>query len=303
MKKRFMHPMFLLIILTPSVFAQTEGIKLTQANAPLPVTNASTPITPIECTYTLIALPNRNCDDSSLFASQNSCQASYSCPYIPVALGASQNWSGYAALSNFTNPAVGSVTYVAGSWVVPTLSRSNGTYSAFWVGMDGYGSNSVEQIGTQHNWVNGKQQNYAWFEIYPNYSYMINGFPVNAGDTISASVSFQGNGVFLLTMINNTQKVSVTVPTFYTTSYDAPRASAEWIIEAPFYNGMLPLAHFGTAQFSNCIATINGLSGSISCNAYRNALITMTTSAGIQKAMPSALSTDGQSFTVAWMHE
>src|SRR5579862_6318064 len=113
----------------------------------------------------------------------------------------STNWSGYVAANNLANPAKNSVSAVYGSWVVPTVSReSNNTYSAIWIGIDGYSSPSVEQIGTAHDWVNGAVQSYAWFEMYPGGSYSINSFPLNPGDVISASVVYTGNNVFVMTL-------------------------------------------------------------------------------------------------------
>src|SRR5439155_23382974 len=43
----------------------------------------------------------------------------------------------------------------------------------------------------------------------------------------------------------------------------AARASAEWIVEAPYRNGVLPLANFGSVNFKNARATINGQTGPI----------------------------------------
>jgi len=54
----------------------------------------------------------------------------------------SQNWSGYAASS-------GTYHSVSANWTEPTGHCSGATrYSAFWVGLDGFNSNSVEQTGT-----------------------------------------------------------------------------------------------------------------------------------------------------------
>src|SRR5208283_1022555 len=56
----------------------------------------------------------------------------------------SSNWSGYAV-----NGSAGSVTSASASWIVPTVSGGTGTaYAAFWTGIDGFGSSTVEQIGT-----------------------------------------------------------------------------------------------------------------------------------------------------------
>ena len=63
----------------------------------------------------------------------------------------SSNWSGYAVSS--TTP----FTDVVGSWVEPTATcapRST-TYGSFWVGLDGYSSNSVEQLGTDSDCSRG----------------------------------------------------------------------------------------------------------------------------------------------------
>lgn len=229
---------------------------------------------------------------------------SFTHPHIPVKEGTSQNWSGYAAVTNLSHPAKNSVEAVYGSWTVPTLSAaSHNTWCSLWVGIDGYSSNTVEQLGTEHDWVNGQQQDYAWFEMYPNYSYEITGFPLHPGDLISASVVYQGNNIFVLSIANLTQGVHTTVPTSYTKSHTAKRSSAEWVLEAPYSNGILPLSHFNTAYFTNCTAIINNVHGAINNNHWADDMLTMVTAGGASKAVPSALSSNGQAFNVVWYHE
>src|SRR5690349_21475645 len=61
-------------------------------------------------------------------------------------LAYSTNWSGYAVTGN-----PGSVTDARASWVVPAIQGAcpaTNQYSSFWVGIDGYSDNSVEQTGT-----------------------------------------------------------------------------------------------------------------------------------------------------------
>ena len=84
-------------------------------------------------------------------------------------------------------------------------STSRGTtYSAEWVGIDGYNSNTVEQIGTELDITNGTPSYYAWYEMYPSDSYNItsdttktgaivpnSSFTVKPGNTISASVVYR----------------------------------------------------------------------------------------------------------------
>jgi Peptidase A4 family len=226
-------------------------------------------------------------------------------PHIPIREGTSSNWSGYVAATSLSNPRLNTVSTVYGSWIVPqvTGSPSADTYSSFWVGIDGYSSDTVEQLGTEQDWVNGTQQNYAWFEMYPLGAYEIVGFPVDAGDSISAYVTYTGNSVFKLNMTNNTKGVTVTIPKSYTTSPHASRSSAEWILEAPYDDGVLPLADFGVASFMDCTATINGFSGAINDPNWQHEPLTMETSTSIIKSLPSSLFDYGQAFTLQWEHE
>lgn len=217
-------------------------------------------------------------------------------PRIRLKEGTSSNWSGYAAETNLANPQSNAVSDVKGSWTIPALTCGSAiTYSSAWVGIDGYSDNSVGQLGTEHNCVNGKASYYAWYEMYPKPSFRTN-LQVRAGDVMSAEVSYAGNNKFVLTIAN------LTTGKTFTTSQKAKasRQSAEWVMEAPWSGGVLPLANFGTMQFSNAQATINGHAGAINDSAWQNDPITMTNSSGAPKATPSLLSPDGGAFSVQW---
>lgn len=226
-------------------------------------------------------------------------------PHILVSESTSLNWSGYVSATNLQNPSLNSVKAVSGTWTVPHViqSSSSHTYSSLWVGIDGYTNGTVEQIGTEHDWSSGQQQNYAWFEMYPKGAYEIVGFPVNAGDSITASVTYLGTSVFKLTITNNTRHVTYTVPRTYTISTAAQRSSAEWIMEAPYLNGVLPLADFGTAGFTNCSATINGRSGAINNSHWQYDALSMQTQNSIIKSLASSLYSNGKAFSLTWQHE
>lgn len=227
-------------------------------------------------------------------------------PHIPYkdTTSNSTNWSGYAAATNLNNPRANSVTQVHGTWKVPTISATpNNSFCSIWVGIDGFNSSSVEQLGTEHDWSNGKQLNYAWFEMYPNYAFEISKFPVSVGDSISASVVYKGNNIFILSMANNTKKIHTIIPTKYTTSKTALRSCAEWVVEAPFENTILPLAHFSIVKFSNCTATINDMTNAINkTQLFQNTSLNMVGNSGL-KALTSALYANGKNFNVAWKGE
>jgi hypothetical protein len=162
----------------------------------------------------------------------------------------SSNWAGYAD----TGPS-GDFTDVTSSWVQPAGHCSSGDqYAAFWVGLDGYSSRTVEQIGSEVDCVGQTAEYSAWYEIYPSPEVAFSN-PVQAGDQLSASVSYEGSNKFLLTITDSTQhwKRSAT-----RRLAGAARSSAEVIAEAPCCTdsgGILPLTDFGTASFS--AATVN----------------------------------------------
>ncbi len=213
-------------------------------------------------------------------------------PRIPVKQGTSLNWSGYDV------PASASpVTYVSGTWQVPTVTAtSTNAYSSIWVGIDGDGSNTVEQIGTEQDWVVGRGAVYSvWYEMYPKFPVTIS-MPISPGDTFTASVRAQPKNTFVLTITNVTRNQT------FTTTQKCPSArlaSAEWIVEAPWSGGVLPLANFGTVKFSGCTATIGGITGDIANFSYD--AIDMVNSSGALKDHTSKLSGGGTSFSVTYL--
>jgi hypothetical protein len=221
----------------------------------------------------------------------------------------SSNWSGYAAFTSPTDPEVGSVTDVWGNWTVPKLHPSHADrYSACWAGIDGYFSQTVEQLGTAQEWHSGQQVNYAWFSMYPGPTYEIVGFPVSPNDNMRALVSYIGSDAFEMILENITQGVYFVIPTFYTTTSDTQRNSAEWIVEAPSSSStgaVLPLAHFTPVTFSDCLASIRGNARRIDSPHCKHTKIVMVTNSGkktVVKANPSHLFQKGQSFKVKWNH-
>jgi Peptidase A4 family len=219
--------------------------------------------------------------------------------WVPSTLSYSTNWSGYAV-----NTGAGAVSQVAGSWVVPAVSSSVSGYSSAWVGIDGWSSSSVEQIGTDSDYVNGQARYYAWYEMYPAAPVNLS-LTIHPGDTMSASVSYAGLNQFVLSITD----VS-TGGSFSTTQTlsSAQRSSAEWIQEAPSsFTGVLPLANFGTINFSGANATVSGTPGPADNSWSGTSLyqINMVTRNGRLKATTSALSDSGipltSSFSVTWV--
>jgi hypothetical protein len=196
----------------------------------------------------------------------------------------STNWSGYAATGTFTS--------VSAHWVQPAGScTSRTTYSSFWVGLDGYNSNSVEQTGSEVDCSRGTPRYYSWYEMYPAYPVNYSD-TVQAGDSFSATVSYLGSNQYQLVLSDTTRGWSHSVTQSLS---GAPRSSAEVIAEAPSSSsGVLPLTNFGTANFT--ASTANGSPiGNFSPDK-----IDMV-SGSTTKATTSALS-GGTAFSVTWHH-
>jgi hypothetical protein len=214
----------------------------------------------------------------------------------------SSNWSGYDVTAN-----AGAVTSVRGSWTVPSVSGIGSSTSSAWVGIDGANSSSVEQIGTESDMTDGTPNYYAWYEMYPKASVTISSITINPGDTVSASVNYvktsNGKATFTLTLTDGSKSYSTTQ-----TIANPSRSSAEWVVEAPSYVNVLPLANFGAVTFTNAQATISGQSGPInnSSNAWSSAgasysAINMDNPvSGALEATTSDLALSGTSFTTTF---
>ena len=229
----------------------------------------------------------------------------------------SQNWSGYADTQDTFNS-------VAANWTQPTVdcNHSGGgaggifngllggnpvgpgsAAASFWVGLDGYSSNSVEQLGADSDCNGTTPTYYAWWEMFPNPSQVLSSsYPVHPGDQMTAWVASNGAGTdFYLALKDST--AGWYFSTNQTASPGFGRSSAEVVAEAPsscniLFCNELPLADFGRIGFGGADlidnANHDGSLASFNANA-----ITMTK--GNQTlAAPSNLSTDGRSFSVTW---
>ncbi len=163
----------------------------------------------------------------------------------------SSDWAGYAATGT-----TGGFTSVASNWVQPAgHCRSGDQYAAFWVGLDGYSSATVEQTGSEVDCIGGTAEYYAWYEMYPGASVNFSN-TVKAGDQFYGSVSYIGSDKFQITLTDSTQGWSHTLTQ---TLAGAARSSAEVIAEAPcctFSGSILPLTNFGSVSFTS--AKVNG---------------------------------------------
>jgi Peptidase A4 family len=202
----------------------------------------------------------------------------------------STNWSGYADTgSGFST--------VTGSWTEPGVSCTSTTsLAAFWVGIDGYSSSSVEQDGTLIECYRGAAYYYTWWEMYPTNAIQVVGSTLHAGDSITASVVRSGTGHTL--KVTDSSRSADSFSTTQTCSGCA-NSSAEWIAEAPSgSSGVYPLSDFGSWTESGATVKAGSTSGVIS--SFTDDELTMINSSGATKALPGALNGSGNGFGVTW---
>jgi hypothetical protein len=200
----------------------------------------------------------------------------------------SSNWSGYAVTG-------GTYSSVSANWTQPTASCTSRSdlYAAFWVGLDGFSSDSVEQTGSDSDCVGTSPSYYGWYEMYPaDPVYYSN--PVSPGDSMSASVTFSGTETYTLVLTDHTknwtQKQVINESGF-------SRSSAEVITEAPCCTnsgGILPLADFHTINYTS--SSDNGSS----MGSQDPTSIIMVDTRGRQEDSTSSM-TSGGNFSNTWI--
>ena len=227
----------------------------------------------------------------------------------------SANWSGYTLQD--ANAAGLEFTSVTGTWTVPvtTCDSTSTASAAFWVGLGGSSDTAtgLEQTGTGADCSNGTAKYYAWYEILPAASVTVP-LKVKPGDQITTSVNVSGTTV-LVQIKNRTRKTRFTKAL----TVAAPDlSSAEWIAEAPSACSntgrctVLPLANFGTVNFTRAAVIASAHPGTITDPTWANAAISLVPqsssrffaardSSSTAGATPGVLSADGRSFPVSWV--
>ena len=200
--------------------------------------------------------------------------------------GVSRNWSGYVATG-------GTFTAVKGSWTIAQPSTATVGIDATWVGIGGYGSEDLVQAGTQAEVTRTGDVRYtAWIERLPQAAQTVS-LSVSGGDSVTVELTEQSAGQWLVSLKNNTTGQSYSTTVRYTSAH----MSAEWIEEAPSNGrGVVPLSDFGTVRFTSASARIDGRDVNLrDANAKP---VTMADGSGQALATPSAIGSDGNSFTV-----
>jgi hypothetical protein len=211
----------------------------------------------------------------------------------------SLNWSGYADDSS------GGSTYkrVKGKWTEPAITGcgASSPLSAvvFWVGLDGFSDQTVEQAGSAAICGDGIPITYlTWWEMFPTNSIQFVGTTVQPGDQIAASVIKRG-GKYTLAVTDATTSGNSFSTTQHCRSSVCRDQSAEWIAEAPSSAGsVVPLPNFGTWFLKHAKVKAGTTLGTIS--SFPDDRIIMVNSSGHTIARPGQLNGKGNRFKDTW---
>ena len=194
------------------------------------------------------------------------------------------NWSGYADTASSAQ----TFTKVSGSWTTPSVTCSaEDQITSDWVGLDGFNSATVEQLGTISWCYKGKPLYFTWYSMFPN------------------GTTEVGAALKLTDSTTSGSNISVTKTCALATCKDT---SAEWISERPSFStpppnsvflGFAPQAHYNAFKLTSGGQTSSGKSGTIGSGPGVNAITMFDDTATYKLNTVSGL-TGGNSFSTTW---
>jgi len=162
-------------------------------------------------------------------------------PHVVYGNFALSNWGGYVA-----SESPESFTTATASWTEASATcRKKSELYAPWVGIDGYGTDTVEQTGVQTACSTGSPVDSAWYEMYPAAPVYYSN-PVSTGDKITATVTASGDA-YTMTISDITKGWTKTT---VKSNPEAESASAEAVIEAPGGYPTLKAVKFTGVEFN-----------------------------------------------------
>ena len=213
----------------------------------------------------------------------------------------SLNWSGYAVgrpLASFRN--------VRAAYFVPYVDCAGtpNSYSSHWVGLDGLGSASVEQVGVAAGCAGTAAQYYAWYEMYPKAVSVE--FSVHPGNSILASVYYDAARRKFVLRLRDITTGKHFSKTLKCAASACTRSSAEVISEAPSSAAgqILPLADYRAASFSSVSVTnARGHRGGLHTKWWHTYQIVGTGPVTHEVTAQPTVLYQGQAFSVYWFQQ
>ncbi len=212
-----------------------------------------------------------------------------------VTQSASFNWSGYADTATKAQ----TFTKVSGAWTTPSVTCSaEDQITSDWVGLDGFTSSTVEQLGTISWCFQHTPTYFTWYEMFPAGTVEV-GTALKPGDKITASVTRTGTSYTLKLTDATTagNNISVAKTCALATCKDT---SAEWISERPSFSiGIVPQAHYNAFKITSGSVTANGKTTTIGAGPGVNA-VTMIDATQTYNLNTVSTLTGGNAFSTTW---
>jgi hypothetical protein len=210
----------------------------------------------------------------------------------------SGNWGGYVAERQGVR-----FRYVRAVFFVPYVNcaATPNSFSGHWVGLDGASNATVEQDGILAACQGTAPQYSAWYEMFPKPP-VYSTIPIHPGNSIVASVYYDSNGTFTLSLTDTTDGAHFSHTAACPSGAACQRASAEVISEAPS-NGtsVLPLTDFRAESFSDSVVTDSrGTRAGLRGRAWDTLSVTTENPGGTVLDQPTQIY-KGMSFDCYWM--
>ena len=208
---------------------------------------------PVPCQYTVAtrvtigSLPARSTEELSFVLTVTNAQTSTAKAFTvtverqrpwadtgaPVEPIASKNWSGYVLEG-------GPYTTVTGTFQVPLIYPTAGCRDTYaeWVGVDGAGNQDLLQAGISEQMSNvvgactRHPQAWAWWEELPGPDAPFLTLTVRPGQWVTVTLAEVWRIWWFINVSNDSTGKSISTQAMY----DAPRSSAEWVVEASSSN-------------------------------------------------------------------
>jgi hypothetical protein len=132
-------------------------------------------------------------------------------------------WYGYVVSGS-------TYTSTTADWTMPSLTCvTQGAYVSIWTGLDGYSSDTVEQVGAEAYCSSGTAYYFGWYDLYPAAPVDFSS-TLKPGDHLDAAVTYDGAQEFTVALSDVTRGWSHTVNASLA---GAARSSAETVVEVP----------------------------------------------------------------------
>ena len=215
----------------------------------------------------------------------------------------SRNWDGYITYVSSKGTDFNAVT---ATWTQPSVTcEKRNAWTVFWVGLDGWWDDTVEQGGTSAQCSNGTPHYQTWWEMFPTNAIQTV-FTISPGDQMAATVTYRSaTGVFVINVKDITSGRSLTRNEKCASNLTCDRSSADVVAEDVGMfggSGFFPLANYKTMSFGGAqITDVKGHSGSFTNAAWLRGSVTEA-AGGVTYATVSPLSGGGRIFRATWEH-